>query len=228
MNPAPAGPAKGTQLSDRELIKALRDRIRPAEGDPVDVVDVRSDASDVVKFAGIVGEIGGDAARTQQTKSSVNAKLGDVAKLRGEVERDAYGLLTPEESEALTDRLRAFEAQSGTRLLEPETAEPASENGEAPQEVPEVPAEERLAAVDERLATLEERLIEENHAAALHEAKIVERADKLQQAVGAEDEQSVQRLALKTAQKIAAEGGRAITAQTTRLDVKNLGALANG
>lgn len=231
MNPVPAGLAKGTQLTDRELIKALRDYVKPADGDPVDVVDVRSDASDVVKFAGIVGEIAGDAARTQQSKTSLGEQLRNIAELRGGVEREAFGLLSPEESEALTARLRAFEERTGTRVLEP-PPRPDPQGGQAPAagegEAPEISAEERLASIDTRLTELEAQLVEENRAAALHEDAIVERADRLQQAVGAEDEQSVVQLALETAQKIADERSRAITAQTARLEPKNLGALANG
>ena len=119
VNPAPTEAVKGTQLTDRELIKALRDRVRPAAGDPVDVVDVRSDASDVVKFADIVGEIGTEAARAQQSKAELGEQLSDVAALRDLVESDALGALSPEESEDLTVRLSDFAARTGERILEP-------------------------------------------------------------------------------------------------------------
>lgn len=220
MNPVPSGLARNAQLSDREIIRALRDRILPAEGDPVDVVDVRSDASDVVTFADIVGDIGAAASRTQQARSSVKEQLNEIAELRKQLEFDAFGQLPEDESEALGSRLRALEARSGEPLLPPA---PADDGGGAG-----APAEDFHAAVDARLQAVQDRLEDENAELAVREKEVVGRAERLQQAVGAEDEGSAVRLALETAQRIAEERTRAITAQTARLDAKNIRALSNG
>lgn len=225
MNPAPVSPAKGAELTDRELIRALRDRVRPAKGDPVDKVDVRSDASDVVKFADILEDIGSDASRTQQAKLDLREKLEEVAALRDELESDAYELLSEDDSAALTERLRAFEARSGEPVFEP-----AAEEIAAGRDAPAARRPEDFhAKVGARLQEAETRLKDENRALAVREDAVIERADRLQRAVGGgEDEGSVVRLALETAQKIAAERNRAITAQTDRLEAKNVGALSNG
>lgn len=210
MNPVPSGLARNAQLSDREIIRALRDRILPAEGDPVDVVDVRGDASDVVTFADIVGDIGAAASRTQQAKTAVRDQLNEIAELRKQLEFDAFGRLPEDESEALGSRLRALEARSGEPLLPP------------------APAEDFHAAVDARLQAVQARLEDQNAELAAREKEVVGRAERLQQAVGDEDEGSVVRLALETAQRIAEERTRAITAQTARLDAQNIRALSNG
>jgi hypothetical protein len=229
VNPTPAGPAKGSQLTDREIIRALRDRILPAEGDPVDKVEVRSDASDVVKFAGIVDDIGSDASQTQQAKRNLREKLEEVAELRDQVASDALDELSEEESESLRARLRAFEERSGERILEsvrsdvPSTDEIASAGGD---KAAEAPPEISHADIDTRLAAAETRLQNESKALAADEDAIVERADRLSSVGG--DGNNVVRLALETAQKIAAERNRAITAQTDRLEAKNVGKLAHG
>ena len=237
VNPAPTEAVKGTQLTDRELIKALRDRVRPAAGDPVDVVDVRSDASDVVKFADIVGEIGTEAARAQQSKAELGEQLSDVAALRDLVESDALGALSPEESEDLTVRLSDFAARTGERILEPASEAPAkggvgdalggiaaSGNGKSA----EPPAGDVHIVVDERLQAAQSRLQDESRAVVAQEREIVARADRLNGSGGAPSEQSVVRLALETAQRIVADQTRAITAQTDRLEPKNVEALQNG
>jgi len=227
VNPAPISPAKGAQLTDRELIRALRDRIRPAEGDPVDVVDVRSDASDVVKFAHILEDIGSAAARTQQERQGVKEQLDDVAELRKQVESDAFGLLPQDESEALASRLKALEAQSGRQILDPP---PPSKglDGEAAEAKEPAPRLDNHAVVDARLKEVEKQLHTEARGLDVQEEHIAGRADRLNRAVGGRDEGSIVRLALKTAQRIAAEQNRAITAQTDRLEVKNVGALSRG
>lgn len=224
MNPAPVSPAKGAQLTDRELIRALRDRIRPAEGDPVDVVDVRSDASDVVKFAHILEDIGAAAARTQQEREGVRAQLEDVAGLREQVENDSFGLLAQEESEALASRLEGLEGRSGRQILEPVLPSDgeATEAGKAARRV------DSHAAVDARLKEVEKQLQTEIRGLDVQEEHIAERAERLHQAVGGEDEGSVVRLALETAQRIADERNRAITAQAGRLEAGSVRALKNG
>jgi hypothetical protein len=229
VNPAPAGPAKGTQLTDRQLIRALRDRVRSADGDPVDTVDVRSDASDVVKFAGVVDDIGADASRTQQAKRDLREKLEEVAELRDQLERDAFQLLSEDESDSLRTRLRAFEERSGEPVLEPGAEEiEASKDVAKNRDAPEPRAKDFHAAVDVRLQAAETKLKDERKALTAREDAIVDRADRLRHAGGADEESNVVRLALETAQKIAAERNRAITAQTDRLEAKNVGALANG
>jgi len=243
VNPAPIAPAKGAQLTDRELIKALRDRVRPAEGDPVDVVDVRSDASDVVKFADIVGDIGTDAADAQQAKASLDEQLADVAALRDLVENDALDALSPEESEDLTARLNAFSARTEERVLEPAPEAPAEADGDdaaggvaatgtagatGKGETAEPSAADSHVAVDARLEAAQNRLQDESRAVAARERAIVERADRLSEAGGAASNESVVRLALETAQRIAADQTRAITAQTDRLEPRNVEALQNG
>jgi len=230
VNPAPISPAKGAQLTDRELIRALRDRIRPAEGDPVDVVDVRSDASDVVKFAHILEDIGSAAARTQQERRGVRAQLDDVAELRKQVESDAFGLLPQEESEALASRLKALEAQSGRQILDPPPPSKGldGEAAEAAEAKEPAPRLDNHAVVDARLKEVEKQLHTEVRGLDVQEEHIAGRADRLNQAVGGRDEGSIVRLALNTAQRIAAEQNRAITAQTDRLEAKNVGALSRG
>jgi hypothetical protein len=231
VHPAPAGPAKGAQLTDRELIRALRDKIRPADGDPVDKVEVRDDASDVVKFAGIVDDIGAEASRTQQAKRDLREKLEEVVELRNQLASDALDQLSEDESESLRARLRAFEERSGERIVEPARSDPpATEEIAAAGDAGAAEAPPKLshADVDTRLAEAENRLKDESRALEADEDAIIERADRLSHAGGADDESNVVRLALETAKKIAAERNRAITAQTDRLEAKNAGALANG
>ncbi|MDH3236463.1 MAG: hypothetical protein OEQ29_23335 [Alphaproteobacteria bacterium] len=240
MNPAPTGQVKGAQLTDRELIKALRDRVRPADGDPVDVVDVRSDASDVVKFADIIDEIGTEASRAQQTKAELGEALADVAALRDLVEDDALGALSPEESEDLGVRLNAFAARTGEAILKPNseapqqsaegTADGAAGDVEAAGsgEAAEAPTGDFHFVVDARLEAAQSRLQDERRAVAAREREIVERADRLGGAAETADAQSVVRLALETAQRIAADRTRAISAQADRLEAQSVDALRNG
>jgi hypothetical protein len=200
---------------------------------------VRSDASDVVRFVGIIDDIGAQAVRTQRAKADLGKQLKDVADLRDQVESDAFGLLSPEDSETLAARLRAFEAKSGERIVEPPAAEPVREEpapgvdqrpslASVEQRSPLAAVDEAHAAIDTRLQAVQRRLKEQSRALDVREDAIVERADRLQTAVGARDGGSAARLALATAQRIAAEGSRAITAQTARLEPKDVGALANG
>lgn len=236
MHPAPTGPAKGAHPTDRELIRALRDKIRPADGDPVDKVEVRNDASDVVKFADIVDDIGTEASRTQQAKRDLREKLEEVVELRNQLASDALDQLSEDESESLRARLRAFEERSGERIVEPARSDPpatekiaaAGAGRPGDDEVAEAPPAFSHADADTRLADAENRLKAESKALEADEDAIIERADRLSHAGGADDESNVVRLALETARKIAAERNRAITAQTDRLEAKNVGMLANG
>lgn len=202
---------------------------------------MRDDASDVVKFADIVDDIGAEASRTQQAKRDLREKLEEVAELRDQLASDALDQLSEEEGESLRARLRAFEERSGERIVEPARSDPPATDKSATEK----PATEQIAAagdaegaeapskfshadVDTRLADAENRLKNESRALEADESAIIERADRLSNAGAADDDSNVVRLALETAQKIAAERNRAITAQTDRLEAKNVGALANG
>jgi hypothetical protein len=197
---------------------------------------VRKDASDVVKFAGIADDIGADASRTQRAKRDLREKLAEVAELRDQLANDALERLSEDESETLRARLRAFEERSGERIVEPARSDPpaaaeiaaAGDGRPGDAGVAEAPPKLSHADVDTRLADAENRLKAESKALEADEDAIIDRADRLSHAGGADDDSNVVRLALETAQKIAAERNRAITAQTDRLEAKNVGALANG
>jgi hypothetical protein len=150
--------------------------------------------------------------------------------LRDQLENDFLEQLSEEESEALRARVRDFEAREGRRP-EPAPVEPAPEEiaaaGKAAEPAPEEPADYHAEA-QARLQDIETRLKEDAIALDEREAAAVERADRLSNAGGADDESNVVKLALETAQKIAAERARAITAQTDRLEAKNVGTLARG
>jgi len=201
--------------------------VRPAAGDPVDVVAVRGDASDVVRFVDILDDIGVQAVETQRAKASLDEELKDIAELRGLVEDDVAGALSPEESDELAARLRAFEARAGEPVIEPviepaddapaDNAPPAAREGDGPDH----------AAIDARLEAAQARLKAETRDVGEREQAIVERADRLGAAVGEADDRSVVRLALETAQRIAAERSRAIVAQTDRLEPADVDALAS-
>jgi len=197
---------------------------------------VRDDASDVVKFADIVDDIGAEASRTQQAKRDLREKLEEVAELRDQLASDALDQLSEEEGESLRARLRAFEERSGERIVEPARSDPPATDKTATEQIAaagdaeaaEAPSKFSHADVDTRLADAENRLKNESRALEADESAIIERADRLSNAGAADDDSNVVRLALETAQKIAAERNRAITAQTDRLEAKNVGALANG
>ena len=202
---------------------------------------MRDDASDVVKFAGIVDDIGAEASRTQQAKRDLREKLEEVAELRDQLASNALDQLSEEEGESLRARLRAFEERSGERIVEPARSDPPATDKSATEksateqiaaagdaEAAQAPPRFSHADVDTRLADAENRLKAESKALEADQSAIIERADRLSNAGGADDDSNVVRLALETAQKIAAERNRAITAQTDRLEAKNAGALANG
>ena len=195
-----------------------------------------------MKFAGVVDDIGAEASRAQQAKIELREKFQEVAELRDQLEDDFLEQLSEEESEALRARVRDFEARE-SRRAEPAPVDPPPAEPAPVERAPAEPVTEEIAAaaepapkesvdfhaeVDARLQAVEARLKDESRALDEREAAAVERADRLSNAGGADDESNVVKLALETAQKIAAERARAITAQTDRLEAKNVGALARG
>jgi hypothetical protein len=232
VNPAPAAPAKALSATDRELVKALRDRVRPAEGDPVDVVDVRSDASDVVQFASVIDDIAVEATRTQRHKASNGAELDDLAALRDLVDKDAAGALAPEQGDDLLTRLAAFEARSREPIFESDSGESEAAEGAAEAAAKdEAAGREFHRAITAKIAAAEKRIEAQNRELDARQRQVAAHADRANGAASANIKQSaaelsqVAKLAIDTAQQITYDNERAASAQTKRLEAKSVESL---
>jgi len=237
VNSSSIAPARPAELTDRELINALREQVRPAEGDPVDVVAVRKDAADVVQFADLVGALGAEAVELQQGQAANRDTQHKIEQLREPVSFEERGELSLEGREDLELRIAELEAEtgvSGGATEAPGAPDGANDKADAAEAVvnaaaavaadadevvateAEIVEEEISSAV--RLEVAASRVQDENQALQQRKVALTERASKLTTA-GDNDETNeiVARIAEATAQQIASQGSRAIAAQTQRL-----------
>ena len=112
--PSPSTRSAAARLTDRQLLDALRVRMRPAEGDPVDVVGVRRDAARVLAFARRVSEVGLEAKLVQEAGGALDAAGRELAELRELSSVHLKDRLPEAAQAALGDRIDAFLATAGT------------------------------------------------------------------------------------------------------------------